>query len=80
MARGLTARKAKKPPFAWTQPCCVECWTGLKLKTGRADTSVNRSGTHFCCFDRREILPSQGLYMLRINPGTVPYPTVRKEE
>lgn len=71
----------KKPPFSWTQPCCAECWVGLKLKTGM---KVVVAGTHdpftfpaFCCFCRVEV-PRETAYSIRVNPGAVPYPTVRK--
>lgn len=67
--------KSKRPPFAWRQPVCTECWVGLKLKTGR----LERSDAHHCCFCR-EFIGAGEIYILRINPGTVPYPTIRKEE
>ena len=77
MASNPTAPKTKKKVYSWTQPCCPECWNGLKLKTGRAHSDT---GTAFCCFCRREIGRAETKYMLRINPGSVPYPTVEKEE
>lgn len=78
MASTRTAPKGKKrPPFSWTQPCCPECWVGLTLKTGRAQSD---NSTAFCCFCRREIGRVETVYQLRVNPGTVPYPTVRKDE
>lgn len=69
----------KRPPYSWTQPCCAECWIGLKLKTGRV--KLDDANTYFCCFCRQEINTSKSnmLYMLRLNPGTVPYPTLRKD-
>lgn len=75
MAPVRTARKDKRPPFAWTQPCCSECWTGLKLKIGRPQGS----DAQHCCFCRVFIGAGE-IYHLRVNPGTVPYPTLRKEE
>lgn len=72
----MAKKEATRPPFAWTQPCCAECWVGLKLKTGRPQ---DRNGPAFCCFCRTEI-KTEAVHTLRVNPGTVPYPTVRKDE
>jgi hypothetical protein len=80
MASSPTAQNGKKrAPFSWTQPVCMECWNGLKLKTGRLNQQLKLK-THFCCFCRKEISQGVDTYGLRINPGTVPYPTVRKDE
>ena len=78
MAQNPTAQKTKKEKnksFSWTQPCCEECWDGLKLKTGRLTPSIH--GT--CCFCKNE-LDTDKRYTIRVNPGSVPYPTVEKEE
>ncbi|AZS06638.1 hypothetical protein SEA_JACOREN57_62 [Mycobacterium phage JacoRen57] len=69
--------KKKRPPFSWAQPCCTECWNGLKLKTGRPGPPSD--GTVFCCYCRAQIPEGGGVYTIRLNPGTVPYPTVRKD-
>ena len=66
----------KRAPFSWTQPCCPECWVGLKLKTGRPAPFLFPA---FCCFCRTEI-PEGKAHSIRLNPGTVPYPTIKKEE
>lgn len=76
MASSPTAQNNKRPPFSWTQPCCPECWVGLKLKTGRPTT---RHLPYFCCFCRSDITTTM-VNMIRVNPGTVPYPTLRKDE
>ena len=78
MAKNSTAdtAKTKRPPFAWRQPCCPECWVGLKLKTGRKDDSL---ANVFCCFCKQDINAGSA-YLLRLNPGTVPYPTLRKDD
>lgn len=79
MASNPIPPKTKRPPFSWTQPCCPECWIGLVLKTGRP---TNEGGVFFCCFCRTEASVDLGntVYMLRVNPGTVPYPTLRKDD
>ncbi|UOW93140.1 hypothetical protein SEA_NOSHOW_73 [Mycobacterium phage NoShow] len=80
MASNRTARKAdKRPPFAWKQPVCTKCWVDIKLKTGNIDKAAKMQH-HFCCFCRADIMQGVDTYMIRLNPGTVPYPTVRKEE
>lgn len=63
--------------FSWTQPVCVRCWVDLVLKTGRA---ADPDPVAFCCFCRDEIPAGNGRYDIRLNPGTVPYPTVRKDQ
>lgn len=73
-----SSRTAQKTKYSWTQPCCPDCWNSLKLKTGRADPSI--TSVAFCCFCKRQIGRAETIYMLRINPGTVPYPTIKKEE
>lgn len=71
------ASKTKtRAPFSWTQPCCAECWQGLKLKTGKPTKS---SAVRFCCYCRSNIDAGKG-YDLRVNPGNTPYPTQRKDE
>lgn len=67
----------KLPPFAWRQPICVQCWVDLVLKTGQ---SVPPGNVEFCCFCRKEIAADDGRYHIRLNPGTVPYPTLRKDD
>ena len=71
--------QSKRPPFSWAQPCCVDCWIRLKLKTGRIKPDWKRRHLH-CCFCRKDIPKLVDTYEIRINPGTVPYPTLRKEE
>lgn len=72
-------KKAKR--YAWIQPVCNECWAGLKLKTGRQDTS-NEFIHSPCCFCNKVVsdISPDVYFLIRINPGTVPYPTVEKEE
>lgn len=67
--------KSKPTAFSWTQPCCEECWDGIKLKTGRLTPEAE--GT--CCYCKNE-LDTDKRYHVRVNPGTVPYPTIRKDE
>lgn len=61
--------------YSWTQPVCSECWNGLKLKTGRP--TLDHSTAYSCCFCKQE-LDGDDRYMIRINPGAVPYPTLVK--
>lgn len=80
MAQDRTAPKGKRrPPFAWKQPVCTQCWVEIKLKTGRLDNELKHA-THFCCFCRKDIPQGVDTYAIRLNPGTVPYPTLRKDE
>jgi hypothetical protein len=51
----------------------------IKLKTGRLDNELKHA-THFCCFCRKDIPQGVDTYAIRLNPGTVPYPTLRKDE
>lgn len=67
---------ASKQAFSWTQPVCSGCWGNLKIKTGReAPDSTNE----LCCFCSTPIKPGHGFH-IRVNPGSVPYPTIRKDE
>ena len=75
MASNPTAPKTKRKSFSWSQPCCDECWDGLKLKTGRLTPSI--SG--ICCFCKNE-LDTDRRYTIRVNPGSVPYPSKEKDE
>lgn len=67
--------KSKPQAFSWTQPCCNDCWEGIKLKTGRQIDDINEALS--CCYCKAEMV---GGYKVRVNPGTVPYPTIRKDE
>lgn len=67
---------SKRPPFAWMQPVCTECWNGLKLKIGRL---VPGHAKAFCCYCRADI-PKGKVNIQRVNPGSTPYPTLRKQE
>jgi len=70
--------KSKPTAFSWTQPCCIECWNAIKLKTGRIH---DKPGHYFCTYCRVQVdVPTSHVYMVRVNPGTVPYPTIKKEE
>lgn len=51
MASNPTAPKTKKKNFSWSQPCCDECWDGLKLKTGRLTPNIEG----ICCFCKNEL-------------------------
>lgn len=66
----------KKPAFSWGQPVCAECWTSIKVKIG---TKVNNRKQQFCCYCRAGISAGEA-YLQRVNPGAVPYPTLRKED
>jgi hypothetical protein len=75
-APSTTDKPKSRAPFSWTQPCCSECWVGLKLKTGRP---TDDHGTPFFCCYCRQGLDGDMRYLIRVNPGAVPYPTLRKE-
>lgn len=77
MASTEASKSKKRAPFSWTQPVCVQCWVEIKLKTGRA---ADPGTVAFCCFCKTEIPAKDGRYNIRLNPGTVPYPTVRKDQ
>jgi hypothetical protein len=69
--------KVKRPSnWSWTQPCCAECWVALRVKIGLPAPLTLHA---FCCYCRAEITDGKG-YNIRINPGAVPYPTVKKDE
>ena len=73
----MPATKTKKrPPFAWGQPVCPECWVGMKVKIGRPMKNEKKQA---CCHCRSDIAIDKA-YLQRINPNAVPYPTIRKEE
>ena len=65
--------------YAWAQPVCTDCWTRLVHKTGRIKVSWKLKHL-FCCFCRKDIPQGVDTYEIRLNPGTVPYPTIKKEE
>lgn len=72
-----------KVSYAWVQPCCPRCWKGLVLKTGM---KVIPAGIHdpfsfpaLCCYCRAEMY-REDAYSIRVNPGAVPYPTLKKDK
>lgn len=67
--------KSKPQAFSWTQPACEECYDAIKLKTGHKKESDQQN----CCYCR-EAIPGGQIPFIRVNPGTVPYPTIRKDE
>ncbi len=68
----------KRPNYSWAQPTCQTCWNGLKLKTGRP--TANSDGAVICCFCNRDVAEGDRVFLLRTNPGVVPYPSVVKDE
>jgi hypothetical protein len=72
---GETAKPKRRPRYSWTQPVCKTCWNGLQLKTGRPT-----AGTAICCFCNRDISEGDPVFLLRVNPGSVPYPSNLKED
>ena len=74
-AKNGEQRTAKqRTAYSWTQPVCTPCWAGLVLRTGR----VERRDSSHCCFCR-EPISAGDIYMIRVNPGTVPYPSILKD-
>lgn len=69
---------AKKVNYSWAQPTCTPCWNGLKLKTGRP--TANSDGAVQCCHCNQQIPEGDAVYLLRINPGSVPYPSLTKDD
>ena len=68
--------KSKPSAFSWSQPVCDECHPKIKLKTGRVHPDFPKST---CCFCNQPMVAGD-TYVIRLNPGTVPYPTIRKDE
>ena len=62
--------------FAWKQPCCNHCWDGLTLKVGHTSEVENAR----CCFCGRHIPAKEEKYIIQVNPGTVPYPSLERTE
>jgi hypothetical protein len=62
--------------FSWGQPVCPDCWNGMKVKIGRPDKTIN--SVAFCCHCKRQIGRVETIYIQRVNPNSVPYPTVKK--
>lgn len=75
-ATATETAKQKRPAYSWTQPVCADCWGGLQLKTGRR--TDDHSTAYTCCFCWQG-LDGDDRYMIRVNPGSVPYPTIQKE-
>ena len=67
---GTANGKAKRPAYTWVQPVCPKCWNGLQLKTGH-EASYDDPTT--CCFCGKGV--PQTAFQIRVNPGTIPYPT-----
>lgn len=65
-----------KTKWSWTQPCCSECWVGMTVKIGKHAAALANA---FCCYCRADITGGSG-YLVRVNPGSVPYPTMKREE
>jgi hypothetical protein len=68
-----------KRRWSWKQPVCTECWTAIRVKVGRIEASWKLKHM-FCCYCRKDIGQGVDTYAIRINPGTVPYPTVPRDE
>lgn len=68
-------RRTVRAAWAWAQPVCESCWSRLYLKTGRADPDNMTDTT--CCFCSTGVGPGQS-FLIRLNPGTVPYPSILK--
>lgn len=66
---------ASKQAFSWTQPVCDDCWNKLKIKTGRQ----HRSDARHCCYCNT-FISAGDIFFNRVNPGSVPYPTITKDE
>jgi hypothetical protein len=73
---GSTASRTKETAQSWQQPVCDECWGGLKLKTGREAPFLFPAS---CCFCNISVAEGKA-YMIRVNPGSVPYPTLLKTD
>ncbi len=76
----LPPKKKKAGPvkYSWTQPCCLICWQGLKLKIGKVNEQLTDDHVA-CCYCRVDIARGVTTYAIRINPGSVPYPTLKAE-
>ncbi|AGI12331.1 hypothetical protein FF47_59 [Mycobacterium phage FF47] len=60
--------------FSWKQPVCNHCWDGLKLKVGHPHVTPNAR----CCYCGRQIPSGEAQYIVQVNPGTVPYPSLER--
>ncbi len=69
--------KSKPSAFSWTQPACDECFEAVKLKTGRRHKVDH---PQVCCYCKAACPSTAEVAHVRVNPGTVPYPTIRKDE
>lgn len=77
-AKEQRTAKQKRPNYSWAQPVCQACWNGLQLKTGRP--TANSDGTAICCFCSAVSPEGDSIFLLRTNPGAVPYPSLIKDE
>lgn len=69
------AKKAKVD-YAWGQPVCPTCWGNMTVKIGR---TANNEESEQCCHCNGSIVPGEA-HMQRVNPGSVPYPSILKGE
>jgi hypothetical protein len=62
------------PRHSWTQPCCEECW--VERNPDRLPTRLRLPQIEVCVYCGRENW--SGIYV-RVDPATVPHPTLEKE-
>ena len=70
--------KPKRPAFAWMQPVCSTCWFLLIVKIGRR--TADSDGAVQCCYCKHQIKEKEPVFLQRVNPGAVPYPSIVKED
>ncbi len=68
----------KRPRFSWGQPVCVKCWTNLIVRIGRR--TADSDGAVICCYCSTQVKEGDPVFLQRVNPGAVPYPSLVKEE
>lgn len=61
--------------YSWTQPCCEECW--VERNPGREPVRLRVAELETCVYCGRNV--RSGIYV-RVNPATVPHPTLEKHD
>lgn len=63
------------PRYSWTQPCCEECWA--ERNPNREPTRLRVAELEACVYCGHNV--RSGIYV-RVNPATVPHPTLEKND
>lgn len=71
------AKKADKVKYSWMQPVCESCAGNITVKIGRVE--VGREEEQ-CCYCNNTTEKGEPVFIQRVNPGAVPYPSILKDE